>query len=132
MRRRVVLLMLVMCGAAVSVDAQRGPRWTRLGARDVTDRADHDTIMVTSSEGRFNAVQFRVRGHAVDFQRVVIHFGNGEDQNVALRHTIPAGGESRVVDIDGRDRVIRSIEFWYDANTFGRGGHATVTVFGRH
>ena len=30
-----------------------------------------------------------------------------------------------------RTLPIRSIDFWYDANTMGRGGKATVSVFGR-
>ncbi len=76
-------------------------------------------------------MRFEVRGRAVDFHRVVIHFANGGDQTVEMRDTIRAGGESRVIDVDGRDRVIQSIEFWYDANTVGRGGRATVRVLGR-
>ena len=69
--------------------------------------------------------------HAVDFHRVVLHFGNGDDQKVELRATIPAGGSSRVIDVEGADRVIKSIEFWYDANTIGRGGKAVVRTMGR-
>jgi len=46
---------------------------------------------------------------------VKIHFGDGETQDVELRNVIPAGGESRVIDVEGRDRAIRSIEFRYDA-----------------
>lgn len=68
----------------------------------------------------------------MDFRRVTIHFANGDDQTVELRATIPAGGESRVIDIDGANRVIREVEFWYDAKTLGRGGRALVRVLGRH
>ena len=107
-----MVAVLAMLVATMGAAAQTGPRWTRLGTRNVTDRADHDVIVVTAAEGRFNAVQFRVRGHAVDFRRVVIHFANGGDQNVEMRDTIRAGGESRAIDVDGTDRVIRSIEFW--------------------
>jgi len=132
MRRRFLLAVLAVFMAAMGAEAQSGAGWTLLGTRAVTDRADHDTIAVTSARGTFDAVRFQVRGRAVDFHRVVVHFANGGDQNVELRDTIRAGGESRVIDIDGTDRVIRSIEFWYDANTLGRGGRATVRVHGRH
>jgi hypothetical protein len=132
MRRRFLLAVLAVLLATMTTAAQRGPRWTLLGTRTVTDRGDHDTIMVTSARGTFDALRFQVRGHAVDFHRVVIHFANGGDQEVQLRETIRAGGESRVIDITGADRVIRSIDFWYDANTIGRGGRATVRVHGRH
>ncbi len=131
MRRRFLLVLTILALTTPILDAQRGPRWERLGSREVTDGADHDTIVVTAREGTFNAVQLRVQRRAVDFQRVVIHFANGDDQRLDLRATIPAGGESRVIDIDGANRVIRSVDFWYDAVTPGRGGRARVTMFGR-
>jgi hypothetical protein len=127
-----ILAVLVVLAAAGIVQAQgRGAQWVILGSQTVTDRADHDTIRVTGAKGTFTAVKFEVRQRAVDFHRVVIHFANGGDQNVELRNTIRAGGESRVIDIDGADRVIRSIDFWYDAKTLGRGGRAIVRVLGR-
>jgi len=110
----------------------RGPAWTLLGSRTVTDKNDHDTIAVTTARGSFNKIKFEVGGHAVDFQRVVIHFRNGDDQKLELRSTIPAGGSSRDIDIEGTNRIIKSIDFWYDANTIGKGGHAVVKTFGRH
>lgn len=128
MRIRLVAVGLVLLAAMTPLQAQP---WMRLGARSVTDRVDHDVVRVTGRDGRFTAVRFAVRGHSVDFHRVVIHFRNGEVQTVPLRDTIRPGRESRAIDVEGRDRVIRSIEFWYDAKTFGRGGRATVTVFGR-
>ena len=135
MHRRVMILavLVVMVSAVWTVQAQGGrPAWVLLGQRSVTDRADHDTVTVTGARGTFTAVKFEVQRHAVDFHRVVIHFGNGGDQNVELRDTIKAGGETRVIDINGTDRVIRSIDFWYDAKTLGRGGRANVRVLGRH
>ncbi|MEZ5416151.1 MAG: hypothetical protein R2708_02275 [Vicinamibacterales bacterium] len=130
MRRSFLLLLAALCVSCASAGAQSG-RWTLLGTRTVTDRADHDIVRVTGRRGRLDAVKFEVRGRAVDFRRVIIHFANGGDQAVALRDTIRAGGETRAIDVDGRGRVIRSIEFWYDANTVGRGGRATVRVLGR-
>lgn len=133
-RRKLILAALVLVlGAAGTLGAQRGqPNWVLLGTKNVTDRADHDTVTVTAAKGNFTAIKIEVQRRAVDFHRVVIHFRNGGDQNVELRNTIRAGGESRVIDIDGADRVIRSIDFWYDAKTLGRGQRATVRVLGRH
>lgn len=123
----------VLAGACVTVAQQpgRGPDWALLGERVVTDRNDHDTVRVARGRGSFSAVKFEVRRHGVDFHRVVIHFANGEDQRVELRNSIPAGGETRVIDIDGADRIITSIDFWYDAKTLGRGRSAAVRSLGR-
>jgi len=133
MARRGMILAILMAVVAVgTMEAQRrGAQWILLGSRTVTDRADHDTVAVTAAKGTLTAVKFEVLLHAVDFHRVVIHFANGDDQTVELRNTIRAGGETRVIDIQGRDRVIRSIDFWYDAKTLGRGGKAVVRAIGR-
>ena len=112
-RLALVALALTICTLTLDAQGRRGPNWVLLGQRAVTDRADHDTIMVTAAKGTFRAVKFEVLGHAVDCHRVVIHFGNGGDQKVELRNTIPAGGSSRDIDIDGTNRVIRSIDFWW-------------------
>jgi hypothetical protein len=132
-RKRLVVAVFAMMAAVAAVQAQGGRgRWVQLGERVVTDRQDHDTIGVGQDRGTFRAVRFDVSGHAVDFQRVVIHFKNGDDQKLELRHTIPAGQSSREIDIPGTDRVIKSIDFWYDAKTMGRGGKATVRAMGRN
>jgi hypothetical protein len=86
--------------------------------------------MVTAAKGDMNAIQIKVRGASVDFHRMVIVYGNGRRQEIELRHTIPARGTSRIIDLVGDDRVIKSVEFWYDANTL-RGRKAVVRLFGR-
>lgn len=126
-----VLAGVLSAGCATYAQGGRGPNWALLGERVVTDKADHDTIRVGRDRGSFTAIKFEVRRHGVDFHRVVLHFANGEDQRVELRNSIPAGGETRVIDIDGANRIITSIDFWYDARTLGRGATATVRSLGR-
>lgn len=123
-----VALALVTGTTAGTARQDRG--WELLGQRMVTDRADHDLIPVTASRGDFKKIKVTVARASVDFRRMVVHFGNGADQDIELRHTIPAGGESRVIDLEGGDRVIRSVELWYDANTI-RGRRAMVRVYGQ-
>ena len=128
-------LVLFTVLAAGTAEARRGrpigPRWELLGERTVTDKADHDTLPVTAARGTFRSLKLEVRGRAVQFHSVKIHFGDGETQDVELRNVIPAGGESRVIDVEGRDRVIRSIEFHYDAQSL-LGKKAVVKVYGKN
>ena len=81
-----MLTLLVLAPAAASAAA----RWELLGTRTVTDRIDHDTIAVTAKEGKFTALQLRVRGVAVQFRSMTVHFGNGEKQEVEL---VPVSGK---------------------------------------
>jgi hypothetical protein len=127
MTKRVLLLAALGC-ASRGAGAQ-GPNWVLLGQRTVTDRVDHDQIVVTATRGDFKSIKITVQRAAVDFHRVVVHFRNGGDQEIEMRHTIPAGGETRAVDLRAGDRVIRSVDFWYDARTI-RGRRAVVRLFG--
>lgn len=120
---------LFLLGASCAGYSAGGSDWIPLGARQVNDRADHDVIAVTSARGDFRRIKLVVQRHSVDFHRVVVHFGNGSSQEIALRNTIPAGGETRAIDLAGSERVIRSVELWYDANTI-RGRRAQVRLFG--
>ena len=124
------LALLFLLQAVLPSDAlaKRRDRWEMLGQRTVTDRVDHDTI-AAGRQGTFRALKIRVEGRAVQFRDVKIHFANGDTQDVALRNVIPAGGESRVIDIEGRDRAVRSIDVWYDTQSLA-GRKAVVKVYG--
>ncbi len=123
-----LLLALATVFAVDPVQAGRYRGWELIGQASVTDGRDHDIIAVTGAQGSFKKVQVKVFERPVQFREMTLHFANGADQSVELRDVIRPGRSSRVIDVDGFDRVIRSIEFRYDAQS---GGHrAVVKVFG--
>lgn len=122
-----LLLFVALCLPALPAAAEK---WVFLGQRHVNDKAERDTVEVTASEGTFEAVKLRVKRHAVRFYRVTVIYGAGTSDDLELRDVIPAGGESRVLDLRGGNRVIKRIEFAYEAKTLGRKG-AVVEVYGR-
>jgi hypothetical protein len=124
-------MLLTSLLVASAAEAARRPAWVKLGSTSVSDRVDRDTIAVTARRGNFEALQIRVSERDVQFREVAIRFANGDLQNVELRNVIRAGGQSRIIDIEGRDRVIRAIELVYDAQALG-GKSARVEVWGRH
>lgn len=123
-----LILTLLSSGAAV---AGKAHGWEKLGERKVSDRVDHDEIVVTSAKGDFKSLKVLVRDHAVQFRDMKVHFGNGGTQDVELRSVIAAGGESRVIDLNGNDRVIRKVSFVYDSQSLA-GRPATVVLFGHN
>jgi len=122
-----VLFSLTFVLAATAASAQRG--WSLRGQRAVTDRADHDVIVLTGDR-TYRQIKITVQRASVDFRRVVVHFVNGDDQTVEMKNTIRAGGESRAIDLEGNTRAVKSVEFWYDANT-RRGRQATIRLLGK-
>jgi hypothetical protein len=130
-KKLVVLSMVcvILAGAVGLLDAAPRGRWRLIGERAVTDRVDHDVITVTRTRGQWNAIKIMVHKHAVQFRSVKVIYANGTVQDIELRNVIPAGGESRVIDLRGSDRTIQRIEMVYDAQSLG--GQALVKVFGR-
>ena len=104
-----------LLGRSGGSDPQGGggeSRWENLGRGYVNSRVDHDTIFV-NTRGSFRALQLGIKGGTIEFQRVVVHFDNGEDHQLDIRDRIPDGGKTRVIDLPGDRRRIRSVEFWY-------------------
>jgi hypothetical protein len=129
-RSRVAAALLVLAGLVLAGPAAAERGWKFLGERTVSDAVDHDVIAVGASEGDLTALQVRVKGHAVQFRSMKVHFANGETQEIEMRDVIRAGGSSRVIDLEGKDRVVKSVEFRYDAQTV-KGRRALVRLFGR-
>ena len=103
-------------------------RWAHLGNAHVDGQQDHDNIQVGMRDGRFRAIQLRVSGGAINFERVVVHFGNGSQEELVIRQRIPAGGRTRPIDLPGERRVIQSVELWYSKDSWHR--RPRVDLFG--
>jgi len=110
---RVVLALLLLTIFGPTLFAQNYGRWVYLGEANVDGNADHDRIKVGRDDGRFHAIQIRVERAPIEFHRVVVHYGNGADEEIEIRNRIRAGEKTRVIDLRGNDRVIESVEFWY-------------------
>lgn len=100
-----------------------------LGERIVGDKVDHDTIAVTADKGTFRRIKFAARDHAIQIYRIVVHYGNGEPDKIEVKAVIPAGQESRVIDLKGGDRVIKKIDVWYETKSLGK-QKAILRVYG--
>src|SRR5581483_1493795 len=66
----------LIAGFSGSAGAQPPGSWVVLGEAHVDGTLDHDTIKV-NDESRFIAIRIRVENAAVEFHRVVVHFGDG-------------------------------------------------------
>jgi hypothetical protein len=129
----VVGLLILLGGFTANADAQRRDngreRWEYLGQSSVDGVRDHDSIRV-NARGAFRAIQLRVQGGEIGFQRVVVHFGNGANTEVEVRDRIRAGGQTRAIDLPGDNRRVESVEVWYEKANWGR-RRPNLKVYGR-
>lgn len=122
-----VLALLLSFSFAADAQRRRGDygrdrgegRWERLGDARVDGRRDHDIIRV-NARGRFRAIRFFVQGGDIEFERVVVHFENGEDTDVRVRDRVRDRSNTRPIDLPGDERRIRSVEFWYGRGNWER------------
>ena len=127
----VIGLLTLLSGLTLNADAQRRDRerWDYLGQSTVDGVRDHDNIRV-NARGAFRAIQLRVQGAEIEFQRVVVHFENGADSDVEIRDHIRAGGQTRAIDLPGDNRRINSVEVWYGKGNWGR-RRPSLRLYGR-
>jgi hypothetical protein len=129
-RTLLIALALAVLILPVALDADVDRNWEKLGEKTVERRAEKDEIVVTAREGRFTAIKLKVRVNGVNFKDLKVHFGDGDVQDVQVRKLIPAGGETREIDLDGnRPRVIRKVSFVYKSRGPRR---AVVVLWGKH
>ena len=127
---RLTALALFVFGISQAASAQWEGRWMFLGDKHVDGHDDHDKISIGSKEGTFRHLQIRVKVAPVIFKRVVVHFGNGAHEELQFAERINAGGSTRPLDLRGTDRIIKSVEFWYEKARWGE-RRPTVELYGR-
>ena len=119
-----LMFLLALC---TSLQARR-ESWEYLGNAHVDGSQDHDSIKVGRSAGSYRAIQLRISGGAINFERVIVRFGNGSQEEIAIRSRIPDGGQTRVIDLPGERRIIQSLDLWYNRDHWGK--RPKVSMYG--
>ncbi len=106
-------------------------KWEKLGQRKVNFKADRDEIGVGGVEGFFTALQLKVDKGPINMHKMVVHFRNGQTQEIELKNNFVAGDQSRVIDLPGNRRIITKVVLWYDTKDFAD-SKAVVELWGKH
>jgi hypothetical protein len=118
------VFVLALC---TSLHARR-ERWEYLGESHVDGTQDHDSIRVGRSAGTYRAIQLRISGGAINFERVIVRYGNGTQEEIGIRSRIPDGGQTRVIDLPGERRIIQSLDLWYGKDKWSK--RPKVSLYG--
>jgi len=104
--------------------------WRLLGTTQAKFVADHDIIVIAGPYDFFRRLKFKVTDAPLNMQRMIVTYDDGGlPEKIDVRYNIPQGGESRVIDLKGGKRKLRTVEFWYDTKGV-LNGRADVTLFG--
>jgi hypothetical protein len=128
--KRVLLSLFAITLLCLLVPAAHAQGWVYLGQAHVDGQHDHDNISVGAQAGRYRFLQLRVANGPIEFDHVVVHYGNGEPQTLEVREVIRAGRRSRAIPLDG-DRIVQSLELYYSKANPGS-GKPEVNLWGQH
>ena len=131
MKFKLFFFSLAALTAMSFISADNARPWEMLGMRKVNFAADRDEIVLTRAEGVFTGLQLKIKRGPINMHRMVVHFGNGEKQEIELRENFRAGGMSSIIDLPGNKRVIQKVVLVYDTKNFAN-SKAVVELWGRH
>ena len=123
--RAVSSLSLLAFVVASTVNAEH---WVYLENAHFDQQKAHKTIHVGTADGSFHKIQLRVNGGAVFFERVVVHFADGTQEELAMNDRVRSGGKTRKLDLPGGNRVLDSVELWYSKEKPGQ--NPEVSLYG--
>ena len=121
------LVWLLGIASAISLPV-RGQVWDFLGDAQIDGTRDHDRIQVTRRDGVFHTIQLRVSGDPIFLDRVVVHFGDGTSEQLAVGGRIWPGGRNRVMGLAGKPHAVESVELWYYREPWDH--NPRVTLYG--
>lgn len=121
--------LLVLIGLSTQANAQRGD-WEVLGSKKVNFGLDRDVFDVGIGEGVFTRLKIGVRSGSLNMHKMVVVYGNGERDEIPLRHNFNGRSTSRVIDLEGNRRVIKEVIFWYDSDN-DNARRATLVLAGK-
>ena len=130
MKTKIIFSILLSLVLFSTLEAAKD-RWILLGQKTVNFNAERDQVVVTQKLGEFKRIQLRVKETGVHFLDVAVLFANGRRFDVQIQSFIPPGGSTRVIDLPGKERVIKRIEFvWKTQIGAGDPGKGLVEVWG--
>lgn len=130
MLKKFIVLSSLLFVLGIGSSAVVAQDWVNLGSKEVKDRSEQDTWHLTAARGQFRRLKITVQHRPVRFYKLEVTYTNGQKQNFEIRNLIPAGGETRALDLDGKDRYISKVDVWYEAATLKRGRRSEVTLYG--
>jgi hypothetical protein len=108
---------------------QREEGWIELGTREVNYKKESDVIEVGRQEGRFTKIRLEVDQGDMKLSKLKVTFGDGETFEPDTRYEFNEGTRSHNIDLPGKARAIKRVEFVYKSEKHGP--KAVVTLLGR-
>lgn len=126
-----VAMALLIPGSTSPAKARAG-QWDVIGSKAISLQNNRATIPVGRSAGRFSNVRLRVLGKSMFLRRMIVVFGNGDEQNIRVRNVIDAGDTTSSYRLDGNNgRFISEVRLRYAGGNSGGFRRSYVELLGQ-
>ncbi|HYF30911.1 MAG TPA: hypothetical protein VD993_07315 [Chitinophagaceae bacterium] len=127
---KLALIISLLAGLPVFYANTFQDKWAKLGDRTVNYTVDHSEMVVEGIEKELNAVRVKVKQGAINLHRCVVHYKGGQTQDIDILNSIPAGNESKVIELPSPVKTVSKLVFTYDTKNRAI-QKADVEVWGR-
>jgi hypothetical protein len=106
-------------------------KWEKLGEHTLTLDLHSGEFNFPDNSPVLSAIKIRSKKGAINLQRCMINFANGEKISIELRNDIAPGAESRAINLPGNTKPMTKFVFWYGVSQSGA-EKAEIEIWGRN
>ena len=127
-------LVIVAFMVAFRAPAKQTPiegKWEKLGEHTLTLELHNGEFNFPENSPVLSAIKIRSKKGAINLQRCMIYFANGEKVSIELRNDIAPGAESRAINLAGNNKPMTRFVYWYGVSQSGA-EKAEIEIWGRN
>jgi hypothetical protein len=113
----------------VDVVASDATGWHKIGEMTASFSKERDVMTVIGAD-RFAAIKIKAVDADINISDLEVYYENGTTEKLNVRSEIKKGGESRVIDLKGKERSIKKITFVYKTLPNSTATKAALVVWG--
>jgi hypothetical protein len=136
MRKKLMMLALAITGCLGIANAQQPAvvtsdktGWHKIAETTVAFVKDRDEVVVLGAD-RFAAIKFKVTDAPIHLMDLTLYYEDDTKQDINVNFPIKPKGESREIDLDGKERSIKKIVFVYKTVSEYKEEKAHVEIWG--
>jgi hypothetical protein len=139
MKKLFLSIMLAAGIYGLAIGQQSSPKdagWVKIGEKTVNLSENHgifnwntDREKTINANDKYSAIKFKAIDEPVNLTNVEVQYGNGKKQDLPLNTTVQVNNESKVVNIDGKEKLDK-ITFNFKQDNMAKAEKAKVELWG--
>ena len=135
--KKILFLMLMIAPAFINFAGAQQPAvmmsdkagWHKIGETTADFKSEKDELVVLGAD-KFKSIKIKVTDAPIHIANLEVYYESGDNESIMLKSDFKAGGESRVIDLKGKDRDLKKVVFVYNTVPNSKDDKAHVELYG--